>query len=89
MIGAHLKERFFQRYYKELTPEILRELVALAIRAPSPGLPDPVRRDSFHLTVSWRGEAVKFVWCPRTRFIFTFLAPYMTTFTTAKKEKRR
>lgn len=86
MIGQHLRERFFQRYYKELTPEVMRELVALAVRAPSPGLPDPTRPGCYHLTVSWRGEGVKFAWCPKTRFIFTFLAPYMTTFTKPRKK---
>lgn len=82
-IPQHLRDRFFQRYYKELTPEIFAEIRALCRHSfrnlRNPGVPDPAKKDVYHLTISWRGEAVKVVWNPHVGTILTFLAPWMKT----------
>ena len=79
-MSPHLKERFFQRYFKELTPEILKELLLACRNAPSPGTPTWDKPGVYHITVAWRGEWVKMVWCPKANSIMTFLAPWMKTY---------
>lgn len=73
MLSQHLRDRFFQRYLVELTPEILRELLAAAISTPGQmDTKDPQRE---HVRVAWRGEWVRLVWNRRRRFVYTFLPP--------------
>jgi len=88
-IHPHLRDRFFQRYFQELTREVLFELIASARKTPgTPGDPDPRRRGIYHLNTSWRGNGVKLVWHPESGTILTFLAPYMKTFSRAKRKAK-
>lgn len=90
MIPAHLRDRFFQRYGAELTVEILRDLIILAVDAPP--LPDPVPGRE-RAEVLWDGRQVLLVWDRRRRFLFTFLPPsdpaMKLAWTVAKRKKRR
>lgn len=72
MISPHIKDRFFQRYGIELTVEVLRELVTVAIRVN--GVADSVPGRE-RVTVLWRGQQVRLVWSRDKRYIFTFLPP--------------
>lgn len=73
MLSQHLRDRFFQRYFVELTPEILRELLAAAIS--TPGQQDTQDPQREHVRVAWRGQWVRLVWNRRRRFVYTFLPP--------------
>lgn len=90
MIPAHLRDRFYQRYGHELTVEILREIMTLAIAAQP--MPDPVEGRE-RAAVAWRGQAVLLVWSRHKRFIFTFLPPAdraaRLAWSVPKRKKRR
>jgi hypothetical protein len=89
-ISPHLRERFFQRYYQELTAEILAEIVGLAAKnhLRSPGQADPDKPGVYHTIVAWRGQGIKIVWHPEKRMVLTFLAPHMKK-TRSSKDKVR
>lgn len=72
MIPAHLRDRFFQRYGAELTVEVLRALLTLALAALP--LPDPVPGRE-RVAVLWQGQRITIVWDRARRFFFTFLPP--------------
>lgn len=73
MISPHLKDRFFQRYGRELTPDILRQLRNLADAAP--GEPDKHIPTREHVSVVWGGHSIRLVWTRATRYVYTFLPP--------------
>lgn len=71
-IPAHLRERFFQRYFRELTAQDLTEMVGLATasktREPDAFLPARER-----VWIRWNGELIGLAWTRRTKHIVTFL----------------
>lgn len=80
---AHLRERFYQRYGRELTGDILRQLLAQVITAHLAGYgrTEPKLPDREHVRVAFRGEEIRVVWHPGRRHIITFLAPWHRDYT--------
>lgn len=89
MISQHLRDRFFQRYARELTPEVLVKIVKLALASPPMEKKDPTGRDLDHVWVRLDGQEIRLVFHRSTRTVLTFLPGRVRLASCLPKRRRK